>query len=171
MRIRISGIVQDSIVDGPGLRTAVFVQGCSHGCPGCHNPDTHDPSGGQEMDTEDILADLMKNPLCAGLTLSGGEPFEQAGPCLSLACGAHALGKNVWTYTGYTLEALQAKEDPYIARLLAETDVLVDGPYLAEQRSLEIKFRGSKNQRLIDMKRTTPGCIVLWQDPWESLES
>ena len=82
MRIRVFGLAQDSIVDGPGLRTAVFVQGCSHHCPGCHNPGSHDPNAGQEMDTEDILAKMRHDPLCGGLTLSGGEPFEQAAACL-----------------------------------------------------------------------------------------
>lgn len=169
MRIRVFGLVQDSIVDGPGLRTAVFVQGCSHHCPGCHNPGSHDPNAGQEMDTEDILAKMRQNPLCGGLTLSGGEPFEQAAACLALAQGAHALGKQVWAYTGYTLEALRAMEDPAVQGLLREADVLVDGPYLEAQRSLELKFRGSKNQRLIDLKKTGDGPAVLWQDPWDNL--
>lgn len=169
MRIRVFGVVQDSIVDGPGLRTAVFVQGCSHRCPGCHNPGSHDPAGGRDMDTADILATMAQNPLCAGLTLSGGEPFEQAAPCLALAKGAHAMGKTVWAYTGYTLEALRASADPSVAALLAEADVLVDGPYLEAQRSLELKFRGSKNQRLIDLKQSTPEKTVLWHDPWEAL--
>ena len=169
MRIRVFGLVQHSIVDGPGLRMAVFVQGCSHHCPGCHNPGSHDPQGGQEMDTADILAAMAKNPLCAGLTLSGGEPFEQAAPCLELARGAKALGKNVWAYSGYTLEELWAQQDPHIQALLATIDVLVDGPYVEALRSLELKFRGSKNQRLIYMKDTKPGALVLWQDPWDQL--
>ncbi len=169
MRIQIFGLVQDSIVDGPGLRLAVFVQGCSHHCPGCHNPGSHDPQGGSAMDTEEILATMAKNPLCAGLTLSGGEPFEQAEACLALAQGARELGKSVWAYSGYTLEELWKKQDPAVQALLENLDVLVDGPYIEGERSLELKFRGSRNQRLIDMQETTPGHIRLWQDPWEQL--
>lgn len=169
MRFRISGVVYDSIVDGPGLRTAVFVQGCSHRCPGCHNPHTHDPAGGRDGDTADILAAMAKNPLCAGLTLTGGEPFEQPAPCLELARGAHALGKDVWAYSGYTLEALRAMEDPVVDALLRETDVLVDGPYAEGLRSLELKFRGSANQRIIDMRRSGPAGLAFWRDPWEDL--
>lgn len=169
MKIRLFGLVKDSIVDGPGLRTAVFMQGCTHHCPGCHNPASHNPAGGYAEDTEDILAQVAANPLCEGLTLSGGEPFEQPGPCLALAQGAHGLGRNVWAYSGYTLEQLWAMEDVAVQRLLEEIDVLVDGPFLLAQRSLELKFRGSANQRLIDMKKTSPGAIALWEDPWEKL--
>ena len=169
MKIRLYGVVRDSIVDGPGLRTAVFVQGCSPHCPGCHNPASHDPAAGYEADTEDILAAMAANPLCTGLTLSGGEPFEQPGPCLELARGARALGKNVWAYSGYTLEELRAMENEDVRALLDELDVLVDGPFLLDRRSLDLKFRGSANQRLIDMKKSALGAIVLWEDPWEKL--
>ena len=169
MKIRLFGLVQDSIVDGPGLRMAVFVQGCSHHCPGCHNPASHDPAAGYEADTADILQKIASNPLCSGLTLSGGEPFEQPGPCLELARGARALGKNVWAYSGYTLEQLRKMENRDVEALLSAIDVLVDGPFLLSRRSLDLKFRGSDNQRLIDMQKTGPGRIVLWQDPWETL--
>ena len=169
MKIRLFGIVKDSIVDGPGLRTAVFVQGCSHNCPGCHNPASHDPSAGYDADTDNILAEIAMDPLCAGITLSGGEPFEQIKPCMALARGAQAFGKSVWAYTGYTLEALRAMNNPDVEALLDEIDVLVDGPFLIGSRSLELKFRGSDNQRLIDMKKTGPAGIVLWEDPWENL--
>ncbi len=169
MKIRLFGLVQDSIVDGPGLRMAVFVQGCSHHCPGCHNPASHDPSAGYEADTAEILQKVAANPLCGGLTLSGGEPFEQPGPCLELALGARTLGRNVWAYSGYTLEELRKMENRDIQALLGAVDVLVDGPFLLSRRSLDLKFRGSDNQRLIDMQKTGPGGIVLWQDPWETL--
>ncbi|NCB31596.1 MAG: anaerobic ribonucleoside-triphosphate reductase activating protein [Clostridia bacterium] len=169
MHIRISGVVYDSIVDGPGLRTAVFVQGCSHGCPGCHNPHTHDPAGGRDADTADILAAMAQNPVCAGLTLTGGEPFEQPAPCLELAREVHALGKSVWAYSGYTLEALRAMENPDVDALLKETDVLVDGPYLETLRSLELKFRGSTNQRILDLKHAGPAGPACWKDPWDAL--
>ena len=95
--MRIYGLVQDSIVDGPGFRFACFVQGCPHGCPGCHNPDSHAPQGGREMSLEEVERELLKNPLTDGLTLSGGEPFAQPEDCLALAKFAHAHGLNVWS--------------------------------------------------------------------------
>ena len=167
MEMRIAGTVSDSIVDGSGLRYTIFTQGCYHNCPECHNPETHDPNGGKAMDTEEIIAEFKKNPLISGITLSGGEPFLQAEACLELAKAAHALGKNVWAYSGYTLEELRTLGDVHILALLEEIDVLVDGKFVKEERSLELKFRGSKNQRLIDMKKTGVGDVVLWKDPWE----
>ena len=167
MDIHIAGTVSDSIVDGPGLRFTVFTQGCFHDCPGCHNPATHDPTGGRICDTEEIIEEFRKNPLLSGITLSGGEPFLQTAACLELARAAHRFHKDVWVYTGYTLEALRGKGDATIDALLEEIDVLVDGPFLLNERSLELKFCGSKNQRLIDMKKTGAGSPVLWKDPWE----
>ena len=166
--MRIAGLVNDSIVDGPGIRFSVFAQGCPHKCPGCHNPLSHDPMGGSEMAAEDIIAKLLKNPLLDGVTLTGGEPFFQAEDCHRIAKAAHEKGLNVWTYTGYTYEQLTAGQanHPGWKELLGETDVLVDGRFLLEQRSLEIKFRGSRNQRLINVKKTLEsGKIVLWQEP------
>jgi len=167
MEMRIAGTVSDSIVDGSGLRYTIFTQGCYHDCPGCHNPETHDPEGGKAMDTDEIINEFRKNPLMSGITLSGGEPFLQAEACLELAKAAHALGKNVWAYSGYTLEELRGLGDEHIHALLDEIDVLVDGKFHQEERSLELKYCGSKNQRLIDMKKTGHGDIVLWKDPWE----
>lgn len=166
--MRIAGLVNDSIVDGPGLRFTVFTQGCPHHCPGCHNPASHDPAGGNEKPVEEIIRQMQKNPLLDGVTLSGGEPFSQAGDCALIARAAHQKGLNVWTYTGYTYEGILAgcKERPDWEALLLETDVLVDGPFVISQRSLEIKFRGSRNQRLIDVKKSqSAGEIVLWQPP------
>ncbi len=166
MDIRVNGIVQDSIVDGPGLRLAVFVQGCSHHCPGCHNPGTHDPMGGRLMETGEIARMLSENPLLDGLTLSGGEPFEQPVACLQLALAARARGLNVWAYSGSTYEALLENGDEDVKRLLAACDVLVDGPFVQSRRSLELDFRGSANQRLIDLNRTRQtGEVTLWQRP------
>ncbi len=166
--MRIAGLVNDSIVDGPGIRFSVFAQGCLHKCPGCHNPASHDPMGGSEAAVEDIIARLSKNPLLDGVTITGGEPFFQAEDCYRIAKAAQEKGLNVWTYTGYTYEQLAAGLDhhPGWKELLEKTDVLVDGRFLLEQRSLEIKFRGSRNQRLIDVKKTlAAGEIVLWQEP------
>ena len=166
MKISLSGISGDSIVDGPGLRLTIFTQGCPHHCPGCHNPQTHDPNGGSWADTVDILAAAAENPLLDGITLSGGDPFLQPVPCLALAEGAHRLGLNVWTYTGYTWEALLQENDAEKLALLKETDVLVDGPFLLAERSLELRFCGSRNQRLIDVKKSlAQNKIVLWEEP------
>ncbi|MDD4079954.1 MAG: anaerobic ribonucleoside-triphosphate reductase activating protein [Eubacteriales bacterium] len=165
MEIRISGTVMDSIVDGPGLRFTVFTQGCPHRCPGCHNPETHDPLGGRIADTEDLLARMRENPLLSGLTLSGGEPFAQPEACLALALAARALGLDVWVYSGYTYEEL-LKRGGAARELLTACDVLVDGPFIMDQRSLELSFRGSRNQRLIDLAKTREaGEVRLWAPP------
>ena len=152
MEIRISGIVDESIVDGPGFRMAVFVQGCPHHCPGCHNPQTHDFDGGTWMDTEDIVRRAIENPLLDGVTLTGGEPFCQPEACAEIARQARQAGLNVWSYSGWTYEQLLHK--PECRCLLDQLDVLVDGPFVLEMRTLELRFRGSSNQRLIDVKRS-----------------
>lgn len=154
MKIRIAGITEDSIVDGPGLRLTVFVQGCKHNCKGCHNPETWDYHGGQIMDTAEIIAKMDENPLLDGITLSGGEPFSQPGECIELAKAAHERGLNVWCYTGYTLDAIMYCRDPGQRKLLKHIDVLVDGQYIESQRTLELPWRGSKNQRLIDVQES-----------------
>ena len=171
MDIRIAGTVDDSIVDGPGYRYTVFTQGCPHHCPGCHNPETHDFAGGKTVDTEEIIRQFRENPLLDGITLSGGDPMCQPEPCLTLAQAAHDAGLNVWAYTGYTWEALLAEDNPARMALLKEIDVLVDGPFLLAQRSLELKFCGSRNQRLIDVRQSLEaGAPVLWQQPsWDAL--
>ena len=166
--IRLYGLVTDSIVDGPGFRTAIFVQGCPYHCEGCHNPDSQPFEGGTVWPLDDVEKKFSNNPLLSGITLSGGEPAEQAAPCAELARRAHQKGLNVWTYTGSTLEKLteRAQTDDALKQLLAETDVLVDGPFILAQRSLELDFCGSKNQRLIDMNETRhQGKLVLWTPP------
>ena len=162
--MRIAGTVQDSIVDGPGFRFTVFTQGCSHHCPSCHNPQTHDPSGGTEHTAEELLERMRSNPLTDGLTLSGGEPFEQPEECLLLARGAHESGLNVWSYTGYLFEFLRDQGTEAQKALLRELDVLVDGPFLLEQRTLSLPWRGSRNQRVIDVPKSLEnGDVVLFQ--------
>lgn len=164
MLFRLSGIVNDSIVDGPGLRLAVFMQGCPYACPGCHNPDTHDPLGGQEADTGEVRALLEKNPLLDGLTLSGGEPLMQPEAAREMAAMAKSMGLNVWCYTGDTIEHMLKEQDPAIMATLEYIDVLVDGPFILAQKSLDLSFRGSKNQRLIDVQATLKaGEAVLWE--------
>ncbi len=163
--MRIAGTVSDSIVDGPGLRFAVFTQGCFHHCPGCHNPETHDPNGGREVSLEELAEQMKRNPILDGLTLSGGEPFLQPAECAKLAAIAHRAGLDVWTYTGYLYEDLIAAGTPYWDALLQESDVLVDGPFTEAKKSYGIRFRGSSNQRLIDLKATRlANQIVLWKE-------
>ena len=154
MQIRLAGVEPESIVDGPGYRLAVFVQGCPHGCPGCHNPQTHDMNGGYIGDTAQILEKMGLNPLVRGVTLTGGEPMMQPEPLCEIAQAAKARGMSVWCYTGYTLEALLKEGRADRMRLLGLIDVLVDGPYLAHERSLDLLYCGSRNQRLIDMPAT-----------------
>ncbi|MCR4441129.1 MAG: anaerobic ribonucleoside-triphosphate reductase activating protein [Peptococcaceae bacterium] len=151
--MRLAGIVPESIVDGPGVRMVVFAQGCPHHCPGCHNPETWDPGGGQEMTVKEILK-IVKKKLknIRGLTLSGGEPFLQAEEMAALAGKARELGLDVVTYTGYTYEELLALNLPGWAKLLEVTDILVDGPFLQELKDISLPFRGSRNQRVIDLK-------------------
>ena len=146
----LSGIVSDSIVDGPGIRTTIFCQGCPHRCEGCHNPETWEFGCGTPMDEEDILAIVRSNPLCRGVTFSGGEPFAQAEGYSKLAKLLKEAGYEVASYSGYTLEQLlrgtKAQQE-----LLKSIDILIDGPFVLAERSLEISFRGSRNQRILDV--------------------
>ncbi|HIT61539.1 MAG TPA: anaerobic ribonucleoside-triphosphate reductase activating protein [Candidatus Fimousia stercorigallinarum] len=148
-KIRVSGIVEESIVDGPGFRYVIFTQGCPHHCPGCHNPQTHSFEGGTMMDIEDIFRAFCENPLLAGITFSGGEPFCQPKPLYELAVKVHKIGKSVMTYTGYTYEQLEEIDDIWVKKLLSVSDILVDGPYIEELRDLDLQFRGSSNQRVL----------------------
>lgn len=153
--IRLFGLVTDSIVDGPGFRVSIFTQGCPHHCEGCHNPGSHDPAAGKEWTLDEVEKKFTGNPLLDGITLTGGEPFQQPAACAELARRAHQKGLNVWSYSGYTYEKLRelAQRDEGVNALLSEIDVLVDGPFLLKERSLELLYCGSKNQRIIDMKK------------------
>ena len=137
-------------MDGPGIRYALFTQGCPHKCKGCHNPGTHDPFGGYEISLAEIVESLKDNPLLDGITLTGGEPLLQAGELLPLAIEAQKLGLNVMLYSGYTFEKMLGNED--WCRLLSEVDILVDGLFEEDKRSLALLFRGSSNQRILDAK-------------------
>ena len=156
----LSGIVSDSIVDGPGIRTTIFSQGCPHRCPGCHNPETWAFGCGTKVPVEDIVDIVRSNPLCRGVTFSGGEPFAQAAAFAKLAVLLKEKGYEVASYSGYTFEALlEGTEDQ--KRLLKSIDILIDGPFLQAQKSLEIAFRGSRNQRILDVKKSlAAGCAV-----------
>ncbi len=154
--LRIAGIEEESIVDGPGIRFVIFAQGCNHRCRGCHNPQTHPFDGGTLIGIDEIMNKVCKNPLLDGLTFSGGEPFEQASVFAKLAEKAKAQNLNIITYTGYTyeeiLEGIPSRDG--WKDLLDLTDILVDGRFDIEQKSLLLKFRGSKNQRIIDIKES-----------------
>ena len=156
----LSGIVSDSIVDGPGIRTTIFSQGCPHHCPGCHNPETWDFGCGTEIPVEAILDIVKSNPLCRGVTFSGGEPFAQAADFAKLAELLKERGYEVASYSGYTFEELlEGSEDQ--KKLLESIDILIDGPFLQAEKSLEIAFRGSRNQRILDVKESlAAGCAV-----------
>lgn len=154
--IRLSGIINESIVDGPGIRMVLFAQGCKHNCSGCHNPETHSFTGGELFTVNSILEAVKKNPLLDGLTFSGGEPFEQAEGFSYLAEKVKQLGLNIMTYTGYTLEHLMENPNKISgsANLINHTDILVDGRFDLTKRNILLKFRGSENQRIIDIKNS-----------------
>lgn len=162
MGVNVADVESESIVDGPGFRFAVYVQGCPHGCPGCHNPQTHAFEAKHDMDADKLLQLLQASPLNSGVTLTGGEPFCQAAALLPFAQAVRAEGKGVWAYSGYTFEQLcgrQAVEgaaaahlDPAAAReLLNLCDVLVDGPFKENEQSYDLHWKGSRNQRVIDV--------------------
>lgn len=156
--MRLSGITRESFVDGPGIRLVLFTQGCPHGCEHCHNPDSWSADGGQEFDLRKILR-MIRNPGATGkpvrgITFSGGEPFMQAAELALAAYEAHRYGWDVCTYTGFTYEELTANPDADVQALLALSDLLIDGPYIHERRDIGLKFRGSDNQRLIDLNET-----------------
>ncbi|GAB78534.1 4Fe-4S single cluster domain-containing protein [Austwickia chelonae] len=154
--MRIAGRVQDSIVDGPGLRYVVFAQGCDLSCTGCQNPQSQPFEAGTVVSVDTLIAEMQDNPLTGGLTLSGGEPTRQAGPAARLASAAKERGLNVWCYSGYRVEHLlrRARTEPELGELLHLVDVLVDGPFVLARRSLSLPWRGSTNQRLVDLPAT-----------------
>jgi len=154
--LQLAGTIQDSIVDGPGLRFVVFTQGCPLQCFGCHNEATWDPSGGRAVEVAQLVRELDSNPLTAGLTITGGEPTMQPLACAQLATAARERDLNVWVYSGFTITALlrRSRWEPDLAQLLENVNVLVAGPYVESKRSLAADFRGSSNQLLIDMPAT-----------------
>ena len=162
MQLQLSGTANDSIVDGPGIRFTIFVQGCPHHCRGCQNPQTHPCEGGTLTDTDTLAEQIRANPLLDGVTFSGGEPFCQAAALADLGEKVREMGLNVITYTGYTFEELYARrEEDGIGALLAVTDHLVDGRFIEEQKSYQLHFRGSANQRVLDCRESLArGCAV-----------
>ena len=160
--LKISGIEPESIVDGKGFRYVIFTQGCPHGCPGCHNPQTHDFGAGKWADIQDLFLEIIENPLLKGVTFSGGEPFCQPKPLLELAKMIHTRKLDLTIFTGYTYEELLALHDADVDALLNEADVLIDGRFVLAQKDLTLCFKGSRNQRILDMVQTRrTGHLVL----------
>lgn len=164
MDLRIAGIIKESVVDGPGFRYVIFAQGCNHGCKGCHNPDTHALDGGYVVDTESILADIKQNENIDGVTFSGGEPFLQAEAFVEIAGKLKKSGVNIVCYTGYTFEQLLESGNASFIRLLQYVDTLIDGPYIQDLRDLSLIYRGSRNQRIIDVKSSLKENRVVLQE-------
>lgn len=162
MVVRLAADIQpDSILDGSGIRTVIWFQGCLHNCKGCQNPETHDMNGGIVVDVDELKMKLKNLKYQSGITLSGGDPFFQPKAALEIAKFAKSVGLNVWAYTGFTYEALLS--DKSRLDLLKNVDVLVDGKFMMDKKSLNCKFRGSTNQRLIDVKKSLEaGGVVLY---------
>ena len=159
MKIRLAAPMQrESIVDGQGIRMVIWSQGCKMACPGCHNPETHNPCGGKEFDIEELKNEITKYAKYhQGITLSGGDPFLQPEANKELADHAHSLGLDVWAYCGKTYEQLQDNV------LLSSCDVLIDGPFVKELRDITLAFRGSSNQRIINVQKSLEsGEVILW---------
>ncbi len=157
--MRILDIVPGTSVDGPGLRTSIYFAGCAHACPQCHNPQSWDFSSGREMSVDEVLRIVEDNGF--DVTFTGGDPLYQAADILPLAMELHRRGYAIWCYTGYRYESIAV--DCNISPLLACCDVLVDGPFMVEKRDVHLLFRGSSNQRLIDLQSSTPADIHLWE--------
>ncbi len=166
MKLRIAGIQKDSIVDGPGVRLSIYFQGCSHCCPGCHNPETHDPDAGYDITITRMIDIIDSCRFLDGVTLSGGEPFEQAAAAAALAREVAARGFNLVLYSGYLFEQLLAASDsdPDTHFLLSSAYLLVDGPYIQSEQDFNLAYRGSSNQRLIDLPGSLrTGYTVEWE--------
>lgn len=155
-KLKIAGIVEESIVDGPGIRFVVFTQGCPHNCEGCHNPQTHDYNGGKYIDIDEIIDKIDENPLLRGVTLSGGEPFMQAKTLAKMIEKIDNKNLDVITYSGFTYEQLLEKsnEENCFLNLLEKTDILIDGRFELDNKKENLKYRGSSNQRAIDVKKS-----------------
>lgn len=150
--LKIAGVVTESIVDGPGIRYTIFTQGCPFHCKGCHNPQSQPLKGGMDVKLKVFYDEIKQNPLVTGVTFSGGEPFIQAGALSLLAKVLKKEGYSVWSYSGYTFDKLE--RDDKFRSLLEQIDVLVDGPYVQSKHSMDIDFRGSSNQRIIDVPKS-----------------
>ena len=165
-KLRIAGTIAESIVDGPGIRFVLFTQGCPHHCPECHNPQTHDFAGGEERTTEELFAEITKNRFVRAVTFSGGEPFCQPAPLAELSCALREKGYHLMSYSGFTFEQLQASADPAVHELLSQLDLLVDGPFLIAERNISLRFRGSANQRVLDVPKSLAAGEAVWNEQY-----
>ncbi len=160
--LQIIKIVEGTSVDGPGLRTSVYFAGCAHACPGCHNPQSWNFTAGNDMSIDEVMQTVLYNDF--DVTFSGGDPFYQAEAIVPLAKAIRAAGLGIWSYTGFSFEELIASDDKYKQELLRLSDVLVDGPFIQSLRDTSLIFRGSANQRLIDVpKSLASGSVQLFR--------
>lgn len=155
-KIRISGVEKESTVDGPGFRYVLFTQGCTHNCAGCHNVETHDIDGGIEVEINEIIKDIKTSPYLTGVTFSGGDPIVQSHKLIELSRQIKLLGLNLIIYTGYTFEDLLALSNNTnkLNELLAYVDILIDGKFILQEKDLTLAFKGSTNQRAIDVQKS-----------------
>ena len=156
MNLKLAGIEKESVVDGPGIRFVIFAQGCIHGCKNCHNPETWDPERGYTITIDELYQQISEVKLIKGVTFSGGDPFLQAEAFAALGKKIKEAGLDLVTYSGYTFEELKktANTDKNIKALLEITDILIDGLYIDEQKNLNLPFRGSANQHMIDVPKS-----------------
>ena len=164
--IRLAGIAYESLVNGPGMRRVFFSQGCKHNCKGCFNPDTHSFDGGEEKDMDELIKDVLSNPMIKGVTFSGGDPFERPGEFAYMGEVFKKHGLNIWSYTGYTYEFIVShfNEKPEWRRLINTLDVLVDGEFQQDKKEEGLLFKGSSNQRIIDVKESLKrNQVVIWE--------
>ena len=161
--IRLSGIAYESLVNGPGMRRVFFAQGCRHNCEGCFNPDTHDFNGGELRNIEKLIEDVLDNPMLRGITFSGGDPWEQAEEFAYMAKAFKKNNLNIWCYTGYTFEYIlkHKKERNGWKELITNIDVLVDGKFDINKKDENLKYRGSSNQRIIDVKKSLESDMIV----------
>lgn len=152
MKIRIAGISKESVVDGPGVRYVIFAQGCAHKCFECHNPETHDFNGGYEIEADYIINEIENTKHIDGITLSGGDPFYQAEAFAYISGKLKEKNINIIAYSGYTYE--QIIEDRNLKAMLENIDILIDGPFILSKKTLSLPFRGSNNQRAIDVNKS-----------------
>ena len=162
-QVRLSGIAYESLVNGPGIRRVFFSQGCKHNCEGCFNPDTHDFNGGEDRDMDELIEEVEDNPMLKGITFSGGDPFERAEEFAYMARCFKAQGLNIWSYTGYTYEFIMNSLDsrPEWGEFLKYIDILVDGRFEEDKKDETIRFRGSNNQRIIDVQESMNTGVVV----------
>lgn len=156
MQVRLAGILPNSNANGPGLRKAIFSQGCSHGCPDCFNKHTWSFSGGKMVDCDEIIQETLEETYLSGVTFTGGDPFDQPEPFAYMAKAFKKSKLNIWSYTGYTWEQLLklAESNVHIKDMINNIDVIVDGPFIKSKHSDQIEFRGSTNQRIIDVQKS-----------------